>query len=175
MKVIQDTRSVLFNVREADLGKLLSELLHLRDRQGRLFIIGNGGGAGHASHAAADFRKIAGIETYAWGENLSDLTAYTNDEGWAASTTNWLNDSKCGPNDAILVFSVGGGSREISVNLKEAVFWAKGGPTILGIVGQNGGYVKEHADCCVVIPSTSTPVVEGVQAVIWHAIVEELR
>jgi D-sedoheptulose 7-phosphate isomerase len=153
---------------------MVGYLSRLRDREGRLFIIGNGGGAGHASHAAADFRKIAHIETYAWGENVSDLTAYTNDHGWAASTSSWLADSNCGKKDAVMVFSVGGASREVSQNLKEAVFWAKGGPAVLGIVGQNGGYVALHADCCIIIPSLSTPHVESIQAVLWHGLVTAL-
>jgi D-sedoheptulose 7-phosphate isomerase len=153
---------------------MVGYLSRLRDREGRLFIIGNGGGAGHASHAAADFRKIAHIETYAWGENVSDLTAYTNDHGWAASTSSWLADSNCGKKDAVMVFSVGGASREVSQNLKEAVFWAKGGPAVLGIVGQNGGYVALHADCCIIIPSASTPHVESIQAVLWHGLVTAL-
>lgn len=175
MRVLHDTSDALGRLHFATIFRTIDTLKELRNRSGRLFIIGNGGGAGHASHAAADFRKIARIETYAWGENVSDLTAYTNDEGWACSTTRWLDDSRCGPLDALLVFSVGGASREVSVNIKEAIFWAKGGPSILGIVGANGGYVAQHADCAVIIPSTSTPVVEGLQAVIWHAICEELR
>jgi D-sedoheptulose 7-phosphate isomerase len=175
MRVIEESIDVLDQLAFVEQARTMVDYLdRLRERSGRLFIIGNGGGAGHASHAAADFRKIARIESYAWGENLSDLTAYTNDHGWAASTVSWLQDSRCGKDDALLVFSVGGASRDVSVNLKEAIFWAKGGPTILGIVGGNGGYVAEHADCAVIIPSTSTPVVEGIQAVVWHAIVTEL-
>jgi D-sedoheptulose 7-phosphate isomerase len=153
---------------------VLNELRQIRNHDGRLFIIGNGGGAGHASHAAADFRKIGRIESYAWGENLSDLTAYVNDEGWACSTTRWLEDSRCGHDDAVLVFSVGGSSREVSQNLKEAIYWAKGGPRVLGIVGQAGGYVAKHADAHILIPSTSTPHVEGIQAVLWHCLVTSL-
>lgn len=158
----------LDNLDVEEVGAVLTELELLKARGGRLFLIGNGGGAGHASHAAADFRKIAGIEAYAWGENLSDLTAYVNDHGWESATANWLADSRCGPNDAVLVFSVGGTSREISVNLKEAIFWAKGGPTVLGIVGSSGGYVAQNADAWIRIPSGETPHVEGTQAVLWH-------
>jgi D-sedoheptulose 7-phosphate isomerase len=172
MDVIRQTVATLEKLNRRQTRRMFLALEKLRNRPGRLFIIGNGGG--HGAHAAADFRKIAKIETYAWGENVSDLTAYTNDIGWAASTTNWLTDSRCGPGDAILVLSVGGASRDVSVNLKEAIFWAKGGPTVLGIVGQNGGYTAEHADVCVTIPSTSTPVVEAIQAVIWHHLVTEL-
>jgi D-sedoheptulose 7-phosphate isomerase len=164
--------------RAIDTGQVDAVLDHLRKVRiagGRLFLIGNGGGAGHASHAAADFRKIARIESYAWGENVSDLTAYTNDHGWAGATANWLEDSRAGKNDAVLVFSVGGASREVSQNLKEAVFWAKGGPAVLGIVGANGGYVAKYADACVVLPTDETPHVEGLQAVLWHCMVEALR
>jgi len=162
--------------REIDHGQVARVVHHLRavrENDGRLFIIGNGGGQG--SHAAADFRKIAKIEAYAWGENVHDLTAYTNDYGWESATANWLDDSNCGRRDAVLVFSVGGAGRDVSVNLKEAVFWAKGGPTVLGVVGAAGGYVAKHADATIVIPSFATPHVEGFQAVIWHLIVEELR
>lgn len=158
----------------AEVSNVLIELERVRARGGRLFLIGNGGGAGHASHAAADFRKIARIEAYAWGENLSDATAYINDYGWESAVANWLADSRCSHRDAILVFSVGGSSRQVSVNLKEAIFWAKGGPTVLGIVGADGGYVAEHADAYIRIPSTDTPHVEGTQAVLWHLLVSEL-
>jgi phosphoheptose isomerase len=170
--VIRQTVATLGQLNRRQTRRMYLELYGLRSRYGRLFIIGNGGG--HGAHAAADFRKIAEIETYAWGENVHDLTAYANDCGWESSTANWLADSNCGKNDAVLVLSVGGASRDVSVNLKEAIFWAKGGPTVLGIVGQNGGYTAEHADVCVTIPSTSTPVVEAIQAVIWHHLVTEL-
>ena len=166
---LEQTAAIAANLDRAQIEAVLDELRALRDQGGRLFVIGNGGGQG--SHAAADFRKIAGIEAYAWGENVHDLTAYTNDHGFACSTARWLEDSRCGHRDAILVFSVGGASRTVSVNLKEAVFWAKGGPKILGIVGGNGGYVRDHADACIVIPSTATPHVEGFQAVLWHLLV----
>lgn len=165
---------ILNQIDRAQCDMMLGYLRRLRDREGRLFIIGNGGGAGHASHAAADFRKIGGIEAYAWGENVSDLTAYANDYGWAAATASWLADSNCGKRDAVLVFSVGGASREVSQNLKEAVFWAKGGPAVLGIVGSEGGYVAAHADCTIIIPTDSTPHVESAQAVLWHGLVTEL-
>lgn len=163
-------------LRRLDLSQItvmVDYLRRLRDRQGRLFIIGNGGG--HGAHMAADFRKIARIESYAWGENVSDLTAYANDLGWAAATTNWLADSRCGKNDAVFVLSVGGATREVSQNLKEAIFWAKSGPVVLGIVGQDGGYTATHADACIIIPSGATPHVEGIQCVLWHLLVEALR
>ena len=172
--VLQGALQAVNNLDRTQIGLVLAHLRTTRAEKGRLFCIGNGGGAGHASHAAADFRKLARIETYAWGDNVSDLTAYTNDHGWASATASWLDDSDCGRDDAILVFSVGGGSRDTSVNLKEAIFWAKGGPTILGIVGAAGGYTAQHADATIVIPSFSTPIIEGVQAVVWHHIVNEL-
>ena len=168
---LDETVELIAQLDTNQIGRMLTELRALRDRDGRLFLIGNGGGAGHASHAAADFRKIGRIEAYAWGDNVSDLTAYTNDLGWAASVASWLQDSRCGPNDAILVFSVGGASRDVSVNLKEAMFWAKAGPRVLGIVGSPGGYTAAHGDAVIVIPTGSTPQVEGIQAVLWHLLV----
>lgn len=171
---LTETVQILQGIDERQVESMFDALRRVRDRDGRLFFLGNGGGAGHASHAAADFRKIGRIESYAWGENISDLTAYTNDEGWACSTARWLEDSRCGPDDAIFVFSVGGTSREVSQNLKEAIFWAKGGPLVLGIVGAKGGYLASHADAHIRIPSTSTPQIEGIQAVLWHMLVTGL-
>lgn len=153
----------------------VASLERLRDRNGRLFIIGNGGGAGHASHAAADFRKIARIESYAWGENISDATAYINDEGWECSISRWLDDSRCSRHDGLLVFSVGGATDTVSANLKWAMSYAKDGPTIYGVVGASGGEVARYANYCIVIPSFLTPHVEGTQAVVWHLLVEMLR
>jgi D-sedoheptulose 7-phosphate isomerase len=169
---LSQTAGILQRLDVQQIQTTVDYLRRLRDRDGRLFIIGNGGGQG--SHMAADFRKIARIQTYAWGENVHDLTAYTNDLGWASATTNWLEDSRCGRNDAVFVMSVGGASREVSQNLKEAIFWAKSGPVILGIVGQNGGYTATHADACIIIPSGATPHVEGIQSVLWHLLVTEL-
>lgn len=166
--------AILDRIDRAEVEAVTQELRGLQARDGRLFVIGNGGGAGHASHAAADFRKIAGIESYAWGENVSDLTAYVNDHGWACSTARWLEDSRCGPGDALLMFSVGGASREVSQNLKEAIFFAKDGARILGIVGERGGYLARYGDAVIRIPSGATPFVEGIQAVLWHCIVTAL-
>lgn len=171
---LTQTAALIELIDRSQVETLITELRRVRDERGRLFLIGNGGGAGHASHAAADFRKIGGIEAYAWGENVSDLTAYVNDHGWACSTARWLDDSHCGPGDAVLVFSVGGASRTVSQNLKEAIFYAKAGARVLGIVGQAGGYVAQHADAYILIPTSSTPQVEGIQAVLWHHIVTAL-
>jgi D-sedoheptulose 7-phosphate isomerase len=170
MSFLGDTVRIIEAIDTTEIDRVLVELRQAR----RLFFIGNGGGAGHASHAAADFRKIGRIESYAWGDNTSDLTAYVNDHGWACSVARWLEDSRCGPGDAVFMFSVGGASREVSANLKEAIFWAKAGPKVLGIVGENGGYLAQHGDAVIRIPSGSTPQVEGIQAVLWHLLVTAL-
>jgi D-sedoheptulose 7-phosphate isomerase len=146
--------------------------------KGRLFILGVGGGAGNASHAVNDFRKIAGIECYAPTDNVSELTARINDDGWDTVFARWLEGSHLTSKDGILIFSVGGGSIEknISVNLVRAIDYAKGvGAKVMGIVGRDGGYTARVADGCVVIPPvdemTITPQTEAFQAVIWHMLV----
>lgn len=153
-------------------------LAKVRDREGRLFIIGSGGGAGHASHATCDFRKICNIETYAPYDNVSELTARVNDEGWDTTLSNWLKVSRLSSRDGLLVFSVGGGSteRNISPNLVNAVAFAKEkGATIVGIVGKDGGYTAREADAAIIIPPVEsnlvTPLTEGFQAVMWHLLV----
>lgn len=153
-------------------------LAKVRDREGRLFIIGSGGGAGHASHATCDFRKICNIETYAPYDNVSELTARVNDEGWDTTLSNWLKVSRLSSRDGLLVFSVGGGSteRNISPNLVNAVAFAKEkGATIVGIVGKDGGYTAKEADAAIIIPPVEsnlvTPLTEGFQAVMWHLLV----
>jgi D-sedoheptulose 7-phosphate isomerase len=157
---------------------LCDELAGLRERQGRLFILGVGGSAGNCSHAVNDFRKLCGIEAYAPTDNVSELTARTNDEGWHTVFAEWLKVSRAGPNDAILVFSVGGGNLEknVSANLVAAVQEAKArGTRILGIVGRDGGYTKASGDVVVVIPTVEqsrvTPHAEAFQAVVWHCLV----
>ena len=167
--VIQAAQHALDNVDRTQIATLTYVL---RNTTGRVFILGNGGS--HGAHMAADLRKLGRVEAYAWGENPHDLTAYVNDLGWPSACVNWLVDSHCGPRDTIIILSVGGASREVSVNLKEAIYWAKGGPTVCGIVGAAGGYTAAHADVTVVIPSFSTPVVEGVTSVICHHIVNEI-
>ena len=153
-------------------------LAAVRERGGRLFILGVGGSAGHASHAVNDFRKLCGFEAYAPTDNVSELTARANDEGWDTTFEGWLRGSRLSERDAILVFSVGGGSvdRNVSVNLVRAVDLAVGAKaSIFGIVGRDGGYTKSHANECVVIPPLFddhvTPHTEGLCAVLWHLLV----
>ena len=153
-------------------------LAGVRAANGRLFILGVGGSAGHAGHAVNDFRKICGIESYAPTDNVSELTARVNDEGWDTCFAEWLKVSKLGKNDALLVFSVGGGNREknVSVNLVRSLELAKErGAKVYGIVGRDGGFTKQTADACVIIPTVSaervTPHTEGFCAVVWHLLV----
>jgi D-sedoheptulose 7-phosphate isomerase len=143
-----------------------------------LFILGVGGGAGHASHAVNDFRKIAGIESYAPTDNVSELTARVNDDGWESVFVNWLKGSRLNSKDCIFVFSVGGGNEEknVSVVLVNALRYAREtGSKIIGVVGRDGGYTAKVADACVIIPvvneKTITPQTEAFQAVIWHMLV----
>lgn len=149
-----------------------------RKRQGRLFILGVGGGAANASHAVNDFRKLVGIEAYAPTDNVSELTARTNDEGWSSVFVEWLKTSHLSEKDLILVFSVGGGNVEknVSPNLVSALQHAKQvGAKVCGIVGRDGGYTAQTADACVLIPTVDpariTPHTEAFQAVIWHLLV----
>lgn len=157
-------------------------LSRLRERGGRLFILGVGGSAGHASHAVNDFRKICGIEAYSPTDNVSELTARVNDEGWDTSFSEWLKVSRVGPNDALFVFSVGGGNYEknVSVNLIRALELGREKESrIYGIVGKDGGFTRKIADACVVIPVVSeeriTPHTEGLCAVVWHLLVSHPR
>ncbi len=152
-------------------------LAQVRERGGRLFVLGVGGGAGHASHAVNDFRKLCLIEAYAPTDNVSELTARTNDDGWESSFVGWLDVSRLSDRDALLVFSVGGGSRErnVSVNLVNAIERAHAlGASIYGVVGAPGGTLAELADVAILVDAPSdlrTPLVESFQAVIWHALV----
>jgi len=162
----------------AGIEKLATELKALRDRGGRLFFLGVGGSAGNCSHAVNDFRKIVGIESYAPTDNVSELTARTNDEGWASVFVEWLKVSRLTAKDGVVVFSVGGGNLEknISPNLVTALQYAKTvGAKIAGVVGRDGGYTAKVADACVIIPTvnpeTVTPHSEAFQAVVWHLLV----
>lgn len=152
-------------------------LAAVRARGGRVFVVGVGGGAGHASHAVNDFRKLCNLESYAPTDNVSELTARTNDDGWETSYSGWLEVSRLGADDALVVFSVGGGSREhnVSVNLVNALELAKRvGASIYGVVGSPGGTTAELADAVVLVAPPDdlrTPLVESYQAVVWHALV----
>jgi D-sedoheptulose 7-phosphate isomerase len=153
-------------------------LAELRERGGRLFLLGVGGSAANCSHAVNDFRKICGIEAYAPTDNVSELTARTNDDGWPSVFVEWLKVSKLKADDAVLVFSVGGGDaeRNVSPNLVTALQHAKSvGAKIAGVVGRDGGYTARVADACVIVPTVSaesvTPHTEAFQAVIWHLLV----
>jgi D-sedoheptulose 7-phosphate isomerase len=157
---------------------LARELVALRERGGRLFLLGVGGSAANCSHAVNDFRKLCGIEAYTPVDNVSELTARTNDEGWDTVFSAWLRTSKAGPQDAVLVFSVGGGDaeRNVSVNIVSGLKEAKQrGLKIFGVVGRNGGFTKQVGDCVVVIPTVEasrvTPHTEAFQAVVWHCLV----
>ena len=158
--------------------KVVNILSSVRSEGGRLFIIGSGGGSGHASHAVCDFRKLCGFEAYAPYDNVSELTARVNDEGWDVSLLNWLKGSRINSKDGIFVFSVGGGNLEknISTNIVKSIEYAKSiGCKIVGIVGKDGGYTKEVGDAVVVVPvinsSRITFHTEGFQALIWHLLV----
>lgn len=158
--------------------ELAVRLAALRERGGRLFLLGVGGSAGNCSHATNDFRKLCNIETYAPTDNVSELTARTNDEGWEGVFEGWLKVSRLNKNDAIFIFSVGGGNAEknVSVNLIRAIDLAKtAGAEIFGIVGRDGGYTRINGDVVVVIPNAApdmvTPLSEGYQGVVWHCLV----
>lgn len=162
--------------------RMATQLEQVRDRGGRLFILGVGGSAANASHAVNDFRKIAGIEAYAPTDNVSELTARTNDEGWPTIFVEWLRVSKLKPADLILVFSVGGGNLEknVSPNLVTALQYAREvGTPVIGIVGKDGGYTAKVADACTIVPTVNadhvTPHSEAFQAVVWHLLVSHPR
>jgi len=161
-----------------DISRIIDILMVVRANGGRLFILGVGGSAGNASHAVNDFRKMANIECYAPTDNVSELTARINDDGWEFAFSCWLKESKLNSKDCVLVLSVGGGNveKKISVNLVYALNYAKFvGASIIGIVGRDGGYTKQVADACVVVPTvnqdTVTPHSEAFQGVMWHLIV----
>lgn len=167
---------------QSQIDALIERLLRLRKEEGRLFLCGVGGSAGNCSHAVNDFRKLAGIEAYSPVDNVSELTARTNDEGWETVFAAWLRVSRAAKRDAIMIFSVGGGDRErnISANLVAAIDEAKSlGMDVLGIVGRDGGYTKKRGDYVVIVPPINPKNVtahsEAFQAVIWHAIVSDPR
>jgi D-sedoheptulose 7-phosphate isomerase len=175
---LQEVCEISRKLDRAALENLVEHLVRLRNRQGRLFLLGVGGSAANASHAVNDFRKIAGIECYAPTDNVSELTARTNDEGWPTVFAAWLEVSRLSERDALFILSVGGGNLEknISPNLVEAVKLAKSrGSAVLGIVGRDGGYTAQAGDAVVIVPTIHanrvTPHAEAFQAVIWHLLV----
>jgi len=175
---LDETKRILEQLDAAAIEGIAQTLAAVRQRGGRLFFLGVGGGAGHASHAVNDFRKLAGFEAYAPTDNVSELTARTNDDGWETVFSSWLHGSRLRPEDAVFVFSVGGGSLEqnISPNLVRALEYAKRvGARIVGVVGRDGGYTARVADACLIVPTVNpeavTPHTEAFQAVIWHLLV----
>ena len=175
---LQDTISVLNQIDVSDIEEVVQVIRQTRANNGRLFLAGSGGGAGHASHAACDFRKLCAVESYCVTDNVSELTARINDEGWDTSYSNWLKASRISANDCLFVFSVGGGSIEppVSVNLVKAVQLAKEvGASVVGVVGRTGGAVRDLANASVLIPTGepkfTTPQAEGLQALVWHLVV----
>lgn len=174
----QEVEVIARQIDQQSVESIIDILVEVRQSGGRLFVLGVGGGAGHAGHAVNDFRKICGIEAYAPTDNVSELTARINDDGWQTAFANWLRGSRIRQGDAVLVFSVGGGSAEknVSVNLVECLKLARSvGAKIVGVVGRDGGYTRQVADACVVVPTvnphTVTPHTEAFQAVVWHGLV----
>lgn len=175
---IAEVHKVADGIDRLEIEKMLSLLVNLRSAGGRLFFLGIGGGAGNASHAVNDFRKICGIESYTPSDNVSEMSARVNDDGWHTVFVNWLKGSRLRASDGVFVFSVGGGNEEknISANIVHAIRYAKEvGAKIFGVVGRDGGYTAKVADACVVIPAvnpeTVTPHTESFQVVILHLLV----
>ena len=175
---LDETRRIADALNVNDINAVLAVLVRVKASGGRLFFAGSGGGAGHASHATADFRKIAGIESYSVTDNVSELTARINDDSWETSYSAWLTVSRIGPGDALFVFSVGGGdaSRGISVNLVSAINCALAhGASVVGVAGRDGGYLRQVATASVIIPPHDpahiTQQTEGFQALVWHLLV----
>jgi D-sedoheptulose 7-phosphate isomerase len=175
---LNEVQQVTAQLNEAAIEKCADELAAIRGRGGRLFILGVGGSAGNAGHAVNDFRKICGFEAYAPTDNVSELTARTNDEGWATVFSEWLKGSRINAKDGLLIFSVGGGNLEknVSPNLVSAIQVAKQvGASVVGIVGRDGGYTAQQATACVIVPTVNpthvTPHSEAFQGVIWHLLV----
>ena len=175
---LEETAEVVRRVDAEAIESLATGLAAVRDGGGRLFILGVGGSAGHASHAVNDFRKLCAFEAYTPSDNVSELTARVNDEGWDSTFAAWLDVSRLGARDAVLVFSVGGGNKEknVSANLVHALeLAAQRGSAIFGVVGRDGGATRAAAEACVVIPTVSpdriTPHTEGLCAVVWHLLV----
>jgi D-sedoheptulose 7-phosphate isomerase len=175
---LTEVQQVTAQLNETAIEKCADELARVRERGGRLFILGVGGSAANASHAVNDFRKICGFEAYAPTDNVSELTARINDDGWATTFTEWLKGSRINAKDGLLIFSVGGGNLEknVSPNLVTAIQLAKkAGAPVIGIVGRDGGYTAKEAAACVIVPTVNpahvTPHSEAFQAVVWHLLV----
>lgn len=175
---IEESIRILQAIPVEDVELIVGLILKTRERGGRIFFCGSGGGAAHASHATCDFRKLAGIEAYAPTDNVAELTARINDEGWDVSYANWLRGSNIHEKDCLFVFSVGGGDADLNIspNLVNAVKLAKQvGAGVTGVVGRDGGILKKMADCCILIPTINednvTAQTEAMQAVFWHLIV----
>lgn len=177
-----ETAAILDRIDTASVERVALRLANVRERSGRVFTIGSGGGAAHASHAVCDLRKLLAIEAYSPADNLAELTARVNDEGWATSYGDWLVASRIDARDAVFVFSVGGGDvdRNVSPNIVGALEAARTiGATILGIVGRDGGHTARLADDCIVVPALFptrlTTHTEGLQSVLWHLLVSHPR
>jgi D-sedoheptulose 7-phosphate isomerase len=175
---LRETATILEQLDRRAIEQVATGLAAVRDGGGRLFVLGVGGSAAHASHAANDFRKLCALESYAPTDNVSELTARVNDDGWETAFSEWLRGSRLSGEDAVLVFSVGGGSpdQNVSMSLVRALDLAReAGAGIFGVVGRDGGYTLQVADACVVIPTESaervTPHTEGLCAVVWHLLV----
>lgn len=177
-KYFDQVREVAAGIDLGAVERIAQGIARTRERGGRLFVLGVGGSAGNAGHAVNDFRKLCGVETYAPTDNVSELTARTNDEGWATVFAGWLETSRLSAQDAILVFSVGGGDleRNVSPNLVEALKLAKTrGTPVYGVVGRDGGFTAKVAEAAVIVPTVDaslvTPHAEAFQAVVWHCLV----
>ena len=172
---LMESIEIIKQIEHESVMNVISTLSEIKRKKGRVFLCGSGGGAGHASHAACDFRKLLGIESYSVTDNVSELTARINDESWETSYVEWLKVSRLNENDGVFIFSVGGGDKEakISMQLVMAMDYAKSvGASIMGIVGRSGGHASKISENCVIIPelrsSSVTAQTEGFQALIWH-------
>jgi len=181
-KYLNEAKTIIDQLDHSAIEAMTQLLVKLREKGGRLFLVGVGGGAGHAGHAVNDFRKLAGIESYSPSDNISELTARTNDEGWDTTYSAWMKVSRLSDRDMLFVFSVGGGDleRNISPNIVRAVQYAKEvGASVIGVLGRNGGYAASVADACVIIPTVNpdmvTPHTESFQALVWHLLVSDPR
>lgn len=179
---IEESREILARLDVAVIEKTVEVIANIKESGGRIFFCGSGGGAGHASHAACDFRKLSGIESYSVSDNISELTARVNDESWETAYSEYLKVSRLGSNDLVFIISVGGGDKEkrISENLTSAMDLAKSvGAKVAGIAGRDGGYLSKIADSAIIVPTINsaniTTQVEGFQALIWHMIVTHPR